>query len=107
MISAAHGLFSLSVESSDQTLMIAIREIHEVQSGEVTITLPPDFRAKRVEIIILPLEEIVEVHAAAQAKEEQQQFQELLLKAPVLTADEFAEYDRIRKWINKWIVNDF
>ena len=37
--------------------MIALRQIHEVKSGAVTLTLPDNFHARRVEIIILPLEE--------------------------------------------------
>ncbi len=37
--------------------MIAIRQIQEVKSGAVTVALPVDFHGKRVEIIILPVEE--------------------------------------------------
>lgn len=37
--------------------MNAIRKIEYVKSGSVTIDLPADFQEKRVEIIILPIEE--------------------------------------------------
>lgn len=59
--------------------MIAIRQIHEVNSGEVTIALPANFHAKRVEIISLSLDE---------PDEEAQSRQDLLLAAPTLTEDQ-------------------
>jgi hypothetical protein len=34
--------------------MQAIREVHDVLGGLVTIRLPADFSAKRVEVIVLP-----------------------------------------------------
>lgn len=34
--------------------MQAIREVHDVLGGMVTIRLPADFSAKRVEVIVLP-----------------------------------------------------
>ena len=40
-----------------QCIMNAIRQIHEVTSGTVTITLPHEFTAKQVEVIVLPVEE--------------------------------------------------
>jgi DNA-binding protein YbaB len=59
--------------------MIAIRQIHEVNSGAVTIALPANFHAKRVEIIILALDE---------PDEEVQSLQDLLLAAPILTEEQ-------------------
>ena len=34
--------------------MQAIREVHDVLGGSVTIRLPADFSARRVEVIVLP-----------------------------------------------------
>ncbi len=78
--------------------MIAIREIQDVKSGGVTITLPPDFHAKRVEIIILPVEE---------PATKIQNLQELLLKAPTLTEKELQEFHHVREWMNQWDVKEF
>jgi hypothetical protein len=78
--------------------MIAIREIREVKAGVVTVAIPPHFHAKKVEIIILPLED---------DGEEPQNLQDLLLRAPILTADELQEYARVREWMNEWPMNDF
>jgi hypothetical protein len=78
--------------------MIAIRQIQEVKSGAVTVALPVDFHAKRVEIIILPIEES---HNGAQ------KLQDLLLMAPTLTDDELQEYDAVREWMSQWNVNGF
>lgn len=78
--------------------MIAIRQIHDVKSGAVTLALPVDFHGKRVEIIVLPIEES---HNGAQ------NLQDLLLAAPTLTDDELQEYDKVREWMNQWNVNDF
>ncbi len=78
--------------------MIAIRQIQEVKSGAVTVALPGDFHAKRVEIIILPIEE---------ANENAQNLQNLLLVAPTLTDDEVKEYEKIREWMSQWNVNGF
>jgi len=78
--------------------MIAIRQIHEVKSGAVIVALPVDFNAKRVEIIILPLEEN---NGGAQ------NLQELLLAAPTITDEEAQEYEKVREWMSQWNVNDF
>ncbi len=78
--------------------MIAIRQIQEVKSGAVTVALPVDFHDKRVEIIILPIEES---HGGAQG------LQDLLLAAPTLTEHELQEYEKVREWMSQWNVNDF
>jgi hypothetical protein len=78
--------------------MIAIRQIQEVKSGAVTVALPVDFHAKRVEIIVLPIEE--SNHGA-------QNLQDLLLSAPTLTDDESQEYEKVREWMSQWNVNGF
>jgi len=78
--------------------MIAIRQIQEVKSGVVSVTLPVNFQAQRVEIIILPIEE---------SNGSAQNLQDLLLIAPTLTDDEYQEYENIREWMSQWNVNDF
>lgn len=78
--------------------MIAVREIQDVKSGQIKINLPNDFHAKKVEIIILPVEESLD---------EGQELQELLLDAPTLTNDELQEYGIIRDWISQWNVEEF
>lgn len=78
--------------------MIAIRQIQEVKSGAVTVALPVDFHAKRVEIIILPIEEF---------NNGAQNLQDLLLAAPTLTDDELQGYEKVREWMSQWNVNDF
>lgn len=37
--------------------MEAIRRIEQVKGNQVTLTLPDHFRGKRVEVIVLPVEE--------------------------------------------------
>jgi hypothetical protein len=78
--------------------MIALRQIHEVKSGAVTVNLPAHFRAKLVEIIILPFEE---------SKNGGSSLQELLLEAPTLTEDELQEFNRVRQWMSQWSVQVF
>ena len=78
--------------------MSAIRQIQEVTAGAVTIMLPAGFSAKRVEIIVLPLED-----TASDAPD----FQELLLQAPTLTDQEVQEFEQVRAWMNQWTVNEF
>lgn len=78
--------------------MIAIRQIQDVKSGAVKINLPADFHAKKVEIIILPIEE---------STNGEQSLQDLLLDAPTLTDDELYEYERVRDWMSQWNVNEF
>ncbi|MCI0692352.1 hypothetical protein L0337_10165 [candidate division KSB1 bacterium] len=78
--------------------MIAIRQIQEVKSGAVTVALPVDFHAKRVEIIILAIEE---------SNNGAQNLQDLLLAAPTLTDDELQDYEKVREWMSQWNVNDF
>ena len=78
--------------------MIAIREIQEVKSGTVTIDLPNNWRVKKVEIIILPIEE---------RSNEEKSLSELLLEGPTLTDDELQEYETVREWMNQWHVEEF
>jgi hypothetical protein len=78
--------------------MIAIREIQEVKSGSVTVKLPPSFNGQRVEIIILPVDDLFNGS---------QDLQELLLAAPTITDEELQEFQTVRAWMNEWRVQDF
>jgi hypothetical protein len=73
--------------------MIAVRSIHEVVAGSVTIRLPPHFAAKRVEVIVLPIEE---------PQAEPTQLQRVLLAAPTISEAELQEFTQIREWMNQW-----
>lgn len=77
--------------------MNAIRQIQTVKSGSVTVSLPPEFDMKQVEIIVLPLDEFGEA----------QNLQSLLLAAPTLTDDELQEFDNVREWMSQWHLNRF
>lgn len=88
--------------------MVALREVQEVTSRSVTVTLPEYFQAKKVEIIILPVEEadnLVENDAELDAQ--RLSLQALLLSAPTLTDEEVEEFTKIRDWINEWRVKEF
>ena len=62
--------------------MIAVRSIQEVIAGAVTIKLPAHFAGKRVEVIVLPVEE---------DEQELGELQRLLLAAPTLSDDELQD----------------
>ena len=63
--------------------MIAYRQIHNVTSRTVKIQIPDEINSKRVEIIILPVDEI---------KENSQSLQSILLNAPTLTEEELNQF---------------
>ena len=78
--------------------MIAVRSIQEVIAGAVTIKLPAHFAGKRVEVIVLPVEE---------DEQEPGQLQRLLLAAPTLTDDDLQGFAQVRDWMNQWTVSEF
>jgi hypothetical protein len=78
--------------------MIAVRSIHEVVAGSVTILLPVDFAAKHVEVIILPVED---------APAEWSRLQNLLLAAPTVSEADLQEFAQTREWMNQWQMNAF
>lgn len=78
--------------------MMALRIIQDVVAGEVTIKLPEHFEAKRVEVIMLPVEDTAE---------EPQQLQQLLLTAPTLSDDDLERYAQVRDWMSQWVVNGY
>jgi hypothetical protein len=82
--------------------MFAIRQIQAVKFGVVTIALPATFQAKRVEIIILPIDDVDD-----EIQEPQQALQSVLLAAPTLSDDELSTHENVREWMNQWHVTDF
>jgi hypothetical protein len=78
--------------------MIAVRQIQEVIAGTVTITLPMQFEARRVEVIVLPVEGEVS---------ETGQLGHLLLSAPTLSEDELHGFTQVKDWMSQWAVNEF
>jgi len=62
-----------------------------VKSRSITIDLPPNFTAKKLEIVFLPTEETTKVG---------QKLQALLLSTP--TEEELPEYAKVRKWMSDW-----
>lgn len=78
--------------------MIAVRSVQEVKDGAVTVHLPLHFADKRVEVIVLALEE---------DETEPAQLQRLLLTAPTLSEDELQEFARAREWMSQWTVDGF
>jgi hypothetical protein len=63
--------------------MFAIKEIQDIQTGAITIRLPADFPSKRVEIIILPVDDF---------PQNRKRLQEVLLHAPTLTDEELRPF---------------
>ena len=78
--------------------MIAVRRIQDVIAGAVTIRLPAHFSAKRVEVIILPVDE---------DEQETGQLQRLLLTAPTMSEDDLREFDQVRNWMSQWTIDEF
>jgi len=78
--------------------MTAIRQIHKVTSGAFTVTLPSDFYAKEVEIIILPI---------GDENGKSQHLQKLLLAAPTLTEDELHKFEEVREWMHQKNISEF
>lgn len=74
--------------------MIAIREIHDVTAGSVLVRLPTNFPTKRVEVIILPVEE--------ETLTRRQRLQALLLAGPVVSEDELNSYEAVQEWMKQW-----
>ncbi len=60
--------------------MQALREIKEIKDKKIVIDLPERFKAKEIEIIILPI--------VRKGKRKMKKISELLLKGPVLSKKE-------------------
>ena len=67
--------------------MIVVRSVQEVIAGAVTIKLPARFAGKRVEVIVLSVEE---------NDREPQQLQRLLLTAPTLSEDDLQGFTQVK-----------
>lgn len=78
--------------------MLAIRTIQDISSETIMIRVPSYFLTKRVEIIILPVEEQPEKYSY---------LQEVLLRAPTLSDEELQPFEHVREWMNQWNVNSF
>jgi hypothetical protein len=65
--------------------MIAVRSVQEVIAGAMTVKLPAHFAGRRVEVIVLPMEE---------NGQESELLQSLLLTAPTLSDDELQGFAR-------------
>jgi len=86
----------LAETDSLEVSMIAVRTIQDVVAGTVTVDLPPHFISKRVEVIVLPVEES---NGAARLRQ-------LLLAAPTLSEDDLQRFAEVREWMNQWNVNE-
>lgn len=84
--------------TTEENYMIAVRQTQEVIAGTVTVKLPPHFGAKRVEVIVLPLEE--NDHESAQ-------LQHLLLTAPTSPESDLQGFVQVRDWMSRWTVSEF
>ena len=78
--------------------MIAVRSVQDVIAGAVTIKLPAHFAGKRVEVIVLSVEE---------NDREPQQLERLLLAAPTLSEEDLQGFAQVRDWMNQWTVSEF
>lgn len=65
--------------------MLAVRRVQDVIDGAVTVQLPTHFTARRVEVIVLPIET---------PQDKPANLQELLLAAPVMSEDELQGFGR-------------
>lgn len=78
--------------------MNIIRRIASVKSGSIMIKLPENFKNKKVEVIISPVDE---------SKHGSKHLQDLLLEAPTLSDKELGGFNEIRDWMRKWSVKKF
>lgn len=88
--------------------MIALRKVQEVTSRSLTIQLPDDFQAKRVEIIVLPMEMVEDLPETMEAGDsELVKLQNLLLTAPTLSDAECENFAQVRHWMTEWHAEEF
>jgi hypothetical protein len=73
--------------------MQAIKQYTEVINGSIHIDLPKDFTAKRVELIILSIDDD---HA------DSSDFQQFLLNSSEMTDEEFEAIQEKRRHLNQW-----
>lgn len=73
--------------------MQAIRQFTEVINGSIHVSLPQDFTAKRVELIILSVDE---------DNIDSSDFRQFLLESPEMTDKEFESIQEKRRHLNQW-----
>ena len=90
--------------------MIALREIHKVENGRVTIHLPADFPAEQVEVIVLPvrpassaLQKTVEPQPDNEAIKSIESF--LNMDTSHFSPDELKAYKRSAAILRKWFTD--
>jgi hypothetical protein len=78
--------------------MLAVRSIQRVAVDTVTIKLPASFAGKRVEVIVLPMED---------GDQEPGLLESLLLTAPTLSEADLQGFAQVRDWMSQWTVDEF
>lgn len=73
--------------------MQAIKQYTEVINGSIHVNLPKDFTAKRVELIILAVDDNAP---------DTSNFQKLLLDSPEMTDEEYQTIQEKRRHLNQW-----
>jgi len=78
--------------------MLAVRSFQKVVVDTVTVKLPASFAGKRVEVIVLPMED---------SEQEPGQLESLLLAAPTLSDADLQGFAQVRDWMSQWTVSEF
>lgn len=73
--------------------MQAIKQYAEVINGSIHVNLPKDFTAKRVELIILAVDD---------NNPDTNNFQKLLLDSPEMTDEEYQAIQEKRRHLKQW-----
>ena len=73
--------------------MQAIKQYTEVINGSIHVSLPENFTAKRVELIILFIDE---------DNMDFSNFQQFLLESPEMTDEEFEAIQEKKRHLNQW-----
>ena len=82
--------------------MKAIRQVREVKNHQILVRLPEDFGNKKVEVIILPLNEIDKEKLKAREK-----FLKFLLNGPTLCPEEIQRIEAMQREFNQWTIEKF
>lgn len=83
--------------------MQALRTIHKIENNILTISVPLDFKAAYVEVIILPYNKKEEIDdLSSNDNEELNAFQKLLLSAPVMSDEDYQFHQEKRNQFNQW-----
>ena len=74
--------------------MQVIKQYTDVINGSIHVNLPRDFTAKRVELIILSVED---------KETDNEAFQQFLLDSPEMTDEELRAIEEKRQHLQQWI----